>query len=654
MSEKKSMKSKSKKVRDYSQYPFMNLSLVSMKGEMWMDMLEFDGCYSISNYGRIWAAPRPILLITGQLYFTRERIRKQNLTQYFNSYTKEFTDQLSIHLRYEGRDYSFKVNRLVYHYFVKPLDLTGTRMMVVHKDGDNCNNRSENLVLMNGMQLYSHNLEHKKVPRTGRIINKEKRVTWSDANSPRPIVQYTLEGRKLKEFASVADAAKANGLHRGTVRDVATRKAIQNYGFVFRFKDDPYKGEHAGFSVEKPVTQFTVEGKRVGVFASVKEASKQLGFDPSTIGRCALHKARIAHGFVWRYANDHYKGEFKGKIRNKSKPVVQYSLSGERVARFVSVNEAASKVDCSAATILACAHKRSKVAHGYVWRFENEAYKGEYRDYRKGKPVVQLSLNGRFLQIYPTIQAAAIATHLTSDNIQKNVNGHNRTAGGFVWKFASQENIKKLPAFRPTKYAATMPSSKPIVQYTIEGVKLREFKNVSEAARAVGIASSGVSVAIDKPRSAAGFVWRTKGNTYRGQMARQPHSNKAKTITQYDLSGRKLGVYTSTKEAERETGVHSTTISAAARGKLKSTGGFIWRYGNGLKRLDVEKHYASSKEHLKRISKAVAKYTIAGEFIKAYSSIAEAAREEAIAGSRISAVANGKSKSAGGNIWRLV
>ncbi|SHG78140.1 hypothetical protein SAMN04488109_1806 [Chryseolinea serpens] len=94
--------------------------------------------------------------------------------------------------------------------------------------------------------------------------------------------------------------------------------------------------------------------------------------------------------------------------------------------------------------------------------------------------------------------------------------------------------------------------------------------------------------------------------------------------------------------------------SPAARGKLKTTGGFIWQYGNGPKRLDVEKHYASTKEHLRRISKAVAKYSIAGEYIRTYSSIAEAAREEAISGSRISDVANGKSKSAGGNIWRLV
>jgi hypothetical protein len=45
--------------------------------------------------------------------------------------------QLSVHLRYEGGDYSFKVNRPVYHAFVKPIDFKKDKLVVVHKDGDN-------------------------------------------------------------------------------------------------------------------------------------------------------------------------------------------------------------------------------------------------------------------------------------------------------------------------------------------------------------------------------------------------------------------------------------------------------------------------------------------------------------------------------------
>lgn len=56
-------------------------------------------------------------------------------------------------------------------------------------------------------------------------------------------------------------------------------------------------------------------------------------------------------------------------------------------------------------------------------------------------------------------------------------------------------------------------------------------------------------------------------------------------------------MYDSTKDAERETG---------------SSGG--WQYGKGEKQIDVEMHYAT-REHLKKISKPVAKYSIAGNFM---------------------------------------
>ncbi len=34
-------------------------SLNTWKEEEWADISQFDGYYSVSNYGRIWAVPRP-------------------------------------------------------------------------------------------------------------------------------------------------------------------------------------------------------------------------------------------------------------------------------------------------------------------------------------------------------------------------------------------------------------------------------------------------------------------------------------------------------------------------------------------------------------------------------------------------------------------
>lgn len=641
--------------KNTDQYPYKNLSLDSMDGEDWADIPGFDGVYCISNYGRIWAAPRLIISSDGkQLYFTKERIRKQSLARHYNSFTKDHVYQLSVHLRYEGGDYSFKVNRLVYHAFVKPIDFKKDKLVVVHKDGDNLNNRYDNLVLMNGTELYVHGLRNERRPRSGQLTIKNRKLSWSDKNSPRPVVKYTLGGKKVDEYSSVAEAAQKNNSHRSSVRAVVLQKLKQLNGYVYRFKGTPYKGEYRDFSYEKKVTQYSLDGKKIKVYPSVKEAAHKTGNDPDTISKCALHKTMTCGGYVWRYEGDLYQGEYKDKIKNKPQPLVQYALNGKKIAQFESVSEAAKETGFNASTLLDCAHKRTKTSHGFVWRFAKDIYKGEYSGHRIGKPVTQYTLEGKKLRVYQTIEAAARATGLTSANIQKNVGGSNKTAGGYIWKFSSADEAKKLDPL-PEKYTEREPlPGKEVIQYSLEGRKLATHKSISAAAKQCGIQVSNISFALDKPnRSAGGYVWRTKGKIYRGALAKTPRANEGKPVTQYDMKGNKVRTYTSTRQAQQETGIASGSISAVARGKLRSSGGYIWLYDSDAKRIDVEEHYAETHERILRNSKSVVKYSLEGELLKTYPSISIAGKEEGISPKRISSVINGHSKSAGGFLWEL-
>ncbi len=637
------------------QYPYQNLSLDSMPREQWRDIPGFDGAYSISNFGRIWAAPRLIISADGkQLYFTKERIRRQSLARHYNSYTKDYVYQLSVHLRYEGGDYSFKVNRLVYHAFVKPIDFKRDKLVVVHKDGDNLNNRYDNLVLMNGTELYIHGLRNERRPRSGQLTIKNRKVSWSDKNSPRPVVKYTLDGKKVEEYNSVAEAAHKNNSHRSSVRAVVQKKLKQLNGYVYRFKGTPYKGEYKDFSYEKRVTQYSLEGKKVKVYSSVKEAAHKTNNDPDTISKCALHKTMICGGYVWRYDGDLYHGEYRDKIKNKPQTLVQYALTGKKIAQFDSVSEAARNTGFNASTLLDCAHKRTKTSHGFVWRFEGDAYKGEYSGHRIGKPVTQYSLEGKKLKVYPTIEAAARDTGLTAANIQKNVNGHNKTAGGYIWKFSSVDEKGKLEPLLK-KYTTRKPlPGKKVIQYSMDGKKLVVYSSISAAAKACDMNVSNISFALDKSTlSAGGYVWRTKGNIYRGALAKVSRTNEGKPVTQYDMKGNKIRTYGSTRQAQHETGIASGSISAVARGKLKSSGGYIWLYDSNAKRIDVEKHYASTRERIQRNSKSVAKYSLEGSLLKTYPSISVAGKEEGISAKRISSVINRYSKSAGGFLWKI-
>ena len=48
-------------------------------------------------------------------------------------------------------------------------------------------------------------------------------------------------------------------------------------------------------------------------------------------------------------------------------------------------------------------------------------------------------------------------------------------------------------------------------------------------------------------------------------------------VIQYSLSGEEINRYTSYSQAEKETGIDHSGISACCRGKQKTAGGFVWK-----------------------------------------------------------------------------
>lgn len=56
------------------------------------------------------------------------------------------------------------------------------------------------------------------------------------------------------------------------------------------------------------------------------------------------------------------------------------------------------------------------------------------------------------------------------------------------------------------------------------------------------------------------------------------NSPQLKRVNQYSKEGELIRKYFSIAEAAKTTGIDSSSISKCCRGKLKSTGGFIWKY----------------------------------------------------------------------------
>lgn len=108
-----------------------NLSLNDMKGEEWKDIIDYEGIYKISNYGRIKSLKR-LYEKTFWVKYREECIMKLRI----------INNNILVNLSKNAFQKCFKVKDLVaIHFLLNPNDKTE----VIHINGDYLNNRFNNL-----------------------------------------------------------------------------------------------------------------------------------------------------------------------------------------------------------------------------------------------------------------------------------------------------------------------------------------------------------------------------------------------------------------------------------------------------------------------------------------------------------------------------
>lgn len=119
-----------------------------------------------------------------------------------------------------------------------------------------------------------------------------------------------------------------------------------------------------------------------------------------------------------------------------------------------------------------------------------------------------------------------------------------------------------------------------------------------------------------------------------------PRSNQ---VSQYDMSGNRIAVFGSMREAERETGIHFAAIQRCCAGKAYSAGGYIFKK-NCDEKIAVKKN--------PREKQVVVQYDLNGNKLGEYDSILSASKATGINTGAISMNCNGKNKRAGNYIFK--
>jgi len=163
-------------------------------GEIWkpviIDGAPMDG-YSVSSLGRF----------------------RNNKGVIRDDYKPHHTGYINVHIG----DKKYVLHRLVAQAFVENPE---NKTIIVHKDGDNLNNRADNLAWA-----------------TVAENNQQSRASGAVKAYTRKIIQYDLGMRELARFDSIVEAAEKIGIPSSGIKAVLYNKQTTTHDFIFRYND---------------------------------------------------------------------------------------------------------------------------------------------------------------------------------------------------------------------------------------------------------------------------------------------------------------------------------------------------------------------------------------------------------------------------------
>lgn len=177
--------------------------------EIWVKIpiKKYENNYEISNCGRVKSLPR-LEKNRCSFFMTKEKyLKPQKLSKGY----------LGVRLYKHGEGETLKIHRLVYEAFIGkiPKDYD-----VNHIDEDKTNNAVWNLNLMTKEENNAYGT------RNERIIKK----------CGKPVVQYTLDGEFVAEYATLKDAERKTNIKSSNIANVCNHKNKTAGGYVWKWK----------------------------------------------------------------------------------------------------------------------------------------------------------------------------------------------------------------------------------------------------------------------------------------------------------------------------------------------------------------------------------------------------------------------------------
>ena len=370
-------------------YPYQNTELQNIKGERWKDIPGLQMYFKVSNYGRIKRLEYELEYSDGRVYIKPEKIIKPVLEKIPNRFMKDNAHFLRTSVTLHKQKYNFSLARLVYHCFKKPIELDEGLVVILAKDGNSLNITPSNLIMASIAAKQQRIFDLNRKERFFADEKTRKRaIEKSKLANNKKVTQYSMQGKKIKTYSSIAIAAQKTGINNSHIGSRARGNEYSAGGFIWRFGSASEidikpmldtiakrrKKNKATFG--KKVTQYKLNGRRVAFFPTINDAAKTTGIKNAEISRVMQKKRFSAGGYYWQEGkgpvlidlSDYEYGEVL-RAKNRQRPIRQYSKEGKPLQRFDSIKEAAKVVGVNSTTVIGALKGKHETAGGYRWEY---------------------------------------------------------------------------------------------------------------------------------------------------------------------------------------------------------------------------------------------------------------------------------------------
>lgn len=196
-------------------------------------------------------------------------------------------------------------------------------------------------------------------------------------------------------------------------------------------------------------------GNNRGVHNYVAEAWLENPGDRKQINHIDFNKENnCVSNLEWSSPKEDKAHAIKNKKGLKGRPVYQLDKKDNIIREYKSIIEASKETGIDNRTISSVCTARGgvrttgraagcKTAGGYSWCYKEDFGKLKKMVNGGSKAVNQYTLDGKFVKKFDCVGDAAKSVNKSHTNISNVCRGVQKTAGGYIWRYAKKEKVQK-------------------------------------------------------------------------------------------------------------------------------------------------------------------------------------------------------------------